>query len=64
MQELDKKFVEPVVLGNRPFEMVADVARDAMVRTHKLVTALTAAKDGQAAVAEHADSEQSSVKLR
>jgi hypothetical protein len=43
MEELDKEFVEPVVLGHLPFEMDADVAREAVLRTHQLVLRLTAA---------------------
>lgn len=57
MEELGKKFVEPVVLGRRPFEMLVDVAREAVVRTHELVVKLTA-KAGEPSDA-HRDSEAS-----
>jgi hypothetical protein len=45
MEELDKEFVEPVVLGHLPFEMDADLAREAVLRTHHLVLELTAGTD-------------------
>ncbi len=47
MEELDKKFVEPVVLGRLPFEMDADVARDAVLHTHQLVMQLIANASGK-----------------
>jgi hypothetical protein len=42
MEELDKKFIEPVVLGRLPFRMLGDVAREAVANTHRLVMELTA----------------------
>ena len=54
MEELDKKFVEPVVLGRLPFRMMEDVARAAVARTHRLVMQLTA-DAGTQAEARHND---------
>ncbi|RKI44821.1 hypothetical protein D7Y27_12485 [Corallococcus sp. AB004] len=38
---VDRKFVEPVVMGERPFEIIAEVARETAARTHELVMRLT-----------------------
>ena len=37
----DQEFTEPVVRVRVPFQMIVDVARETVIRTHELVTRLT-----------------------
>jgi hypothetical protein len=37
----NEEFIEPVVRVRVPFQMVAEVARETVIRTHELVTRLT-----------------------
>ncbi|HLL00821.1 MAG TPA: hypothetical protein VK539_09560 [Myxococcaceae bacterium] len=37
----DEEFTEPVVRVRVPFQMIVDVARETVIRTHELVTRLT-----------------------
>ncbi|NNC04506.1 hypothetical protein HJC10_16840 [Corallococcus exiguus] len=64
MAGVDKKFVEPVVLGNRPFKMVAEVAQEAVTQTHKLVVRLTKARVDSDTKADRMETKQAAGRSR